>query len=274
MRPDGRSRPTVLATAIRSSARARSGFGTATLTCAPRYSTTEMLNTESRLLASGERGSGEPAGLQTRCASRRCSLSGRPLLRTAAMVRSLCSSGNGSKSSSACPARGRPSPSTRPDGRGSRPATASTAPRSRRKPPPVRSGIADFLGDARPPGLRAQRAAAPVAVPLDSRSVVVVDEASMVDTRRLVRLLEIAERAGAKVVLTGDDGNSPRSRRRRLWGPRRELGATRLGSNARQVAEWSAQRSMRSERAVPARRPRPTPITDGSIARPTRRADR
>jgi hypothetical protein len=38
---------------------------------------------------------------------------------------------------------------------------------------------------------------------LDSRSVVVVDEASMVDTRRLVRLLEIAERAGAKGVLPG-----------------------------------------------------------------------
>jgi DNA transposition AAA+ family ATPase len=44
---------------------------------------------------------------------------------------------------------------------------------------------------------------------LDPRSVVVVDEASMVDTRRLVRLLEIAGRAGAKVVLTGDDRQLP-----------------------------------------------------------------
>jgi ATP-dependent exoDNAse (exonuclease V) alpha subunit len=74
---------------------------------------------------------------------------------------------------------------------------------------------------------------------LDPRSIVVVDEASMVDTRRLVRLLEIAERAGAKVVLTGDDRQLPSVEAGGGFGALgRELGATRLGSNARQVAEW------------------------------------
>ena len=68
---------------------------------------------------------------------------------------------------------------------------------------------------------------------LDRRSVVVVDEASMVDTRRLVRLLEIAERAGAKVVLTGDDRQLPSVEAGGGFGALgRELGATRLGANA------------------------------------------
>ena len=63
----------------------------------------------------------------------------------------------------------------------------------------------------------------------------------MVDTRRLVRLLEIAERAGAKVVLTGDDRQLPSVEAGGGFGALgRELGATRLGANARQVAEWSA----------------------------------
>jgi len=55
--------------------------GIATLTCALRYSTTEMLNTESRLLDLGRAASVKPAGLQTRCASRRCSRSGETYLR-------------------------------------------------------------------------------------------------------------------------------------------------------------------------------------------------
>ena len=87
---------------------------------------------------------------------------------------------------------------------------------------------------------------------LDPRSIVVVDEASMVDTRRLVRLLEIAERAGAKVVLTGDDRQLPSVEAGGGFGALgRELGATRLGSNARQVAEWerSALDALREGRA-------------------------
>ena len=40
---------------------------------------------------------------------------------------------------------------------------------------------------------------------LDGRTVLVVDEAAMVATRKLAPLLSHAERAGAKVVLVGDD---------------------------------------------------------------------
>lgn len=44
---------------------------------------------------------------------------------------------------------------------------------------------------------------------LENSSVVVVDEAGMVGTRQLDTLLDHAERAGAKVVLIGDDKQLP-----------------------------------------------------------------
>jgi conjugative relaxase-like TrwC/TraI family protein len=44
---------------------------------------------------------------------------------------------------------------------------------------------------------------------IDGRQVIVVDEAGMVDTRRLGRLVEHAQRAGAKVVLVGDHHQLP-----------------------------------------------------------------
>jgi hypothetical protein len=47
---------------------------------------------------------------------------------------------------------------------------------------------------------------------LDGRTVLVVDEAAMVATRKLAPLLGHAERAGAKVVLVGDDRQFARSR--------------------------------------------------------------
>lgn len=45
--------------------------------------------------------------------------------------------------------------------------------------------------------------------PLTNRSVVVVDEAAMVDTRRLAALLDMSRAAGAKVVLVGDHHQLP-----------------------------------------------------------------
>jgi conjugative relaxase-like TrwC/TraI family protein len=74
---------------------------------------------------------------------------------------------------------------------------------------------------------------------LDDRSVLVVDEAAMVATRKLAPLLQYAERAGAKVVLVGDDrqfasiqaGGGFRAFRLRL-------GASELTVNRRQVEEW------------------------------------
>jgi hypothetical protein len=77
---------------------------------------------------------------------------------------------------------------------------------------------------------------------LDSRSVLVVDEAAMVASRKLAPLLGHAERAGAKVVLVGDDhqfasieaGGGFRALRLRM-------GAAELTVNRRQVEAWEQQ---------------------------------
>jgi conjugative relaxase-like TrwC/TraI family protein len=84
---------------------------------------------------------------------------------------------------------------------------------------------------------------------LDERMVLVVDEAAMVATRKLVPLLEHAHRAGAKVVLVGDDrqfasiqaGGGFRALRLRL-------GASELTVNRRQVEAWE-QRAIDDIRA-------------------------
>jgi hypothetical protein len=86
-------------------------------------------------------------------------------------------------------------------------------------------------------------------VELDARSVLVVDEAAMVATRKLAPLLGYAERAGAKVVLVGDDrqfasiqaGGGFRALRLRL-------GASELTVNRRQVEAWE-QRAIDDIRA-------------------------
>jgi AAA domain len=77
---------------------------------------------------------------------------------------------------------------------------------------------------------------------LDSRTVLVVDEAGMLGSRKLTRLLDHAERAGSKVVLVGDDrqlasidaGGGFRALRLRL-------GASELTENRRQVQAWERE---------------------------------
>jgi conjugative relaxase-like TrwC/TraI family protein len=84
---------------------------------------------------------------------------------------------------------------------------------------------------------------------LDSRTVLVVDEAAMVATRKLAPVLAHAERVGAKVVLVGDDrqfasiqaGGGFRALRLRL-------GASELTVNRRQVEAWE-QRAIDDVRA-------------------------
>jgi hypothetical protein len=86
-------------------------------------------------------------------------------------------------------------------------------------------------------------------VDLDARTVLVVDEAAMVATRKLAPLLQHAERTGAKVVLVGDDrqfasiaaGGGFRALRLRL-------GASELTVNRRQVEAWE-QRAIDDVRA-------------------------
>jgi conjugative relaxase-like TrwC/TraI family protein len=93
---------------------------------------------------------------------------------------------------------------------------------------------------------------------LDGRTVLVVDEAAMVATRKLAPLLQHAERADAKVVLVGDDrqfasiqaGGGFRALRLRL-------GASELTVNRRQVESWEQQaiddiRGGRIEQAIAA----------------------
>jgi conjugative relaxase-like TrwC/TraI family protein len=77
---------------------------------------------------------------------------------------------------------------------------------------------------------------------LDGRTVLVVDEAGMVGSRKLTRLLEHAERAQAKVVLVGDDrqlaaidaGGGFRALRLRL-------GASEVTENRRQLHAWQRE---------------------------------
>jgi conjugative relaxase-like TrwC/TraI family protein len=84
---------------------------------------------------------------------------------------------------------------------------------------------------------------------LDGRTVLVVDEAAMLGTRKLAPLLEHAQQAGSKVVLVGDDrqfasidaGGGFRALRLRL-------GASELTENRRQVEAWE-QRAIEDVRA-------------------------
>jgi ATP-dependent exoDNAse (exonuclease V) alpha subunit len=77
---------------------------------------------------------------------------------------------------------------------------------------------------------------------LDARTVLVVDEAGMVGSRKLTRLLEHAQRDQAKVVLVGDDrqlaavdaGGGFRALRLRL-------GASELVENRRQLHAWQRE---------------------------------
>jgi conjugative relaxase-like TrwC/TraI family protein len=95
---------------------------------------------------------------------------------------------------------------------------------------------------------------------LDPRTVLVVDEAGMLGSRKLTRLLEHANQAKAKVVLVGDDrqlaaidaGGGFRALRLRL-------GASELTENRRQHQAWEREalelvRSGRVEEAVAAYR--------------------
>jgi hypothetical protein len=77
---------------------------------------------------------------------------------------------------------------------------------------------------------------------LDARTVLVIDEAGMVGSRKLTRLLEHAHQAQAKVVLVGDDrqlaaidaGGGFRALRLRL-------GASELTENRRQQQAWERE---------------------------------
>jgi conjugative relaxase-like TrwC/TraI family protein len=86
-------------------------------------------------------------------------------------------------------------------------------------------------------------------VELDDRSVLVVDEAAMVGTRKLAPLLEHAHRAGAKVVLVGDDRQfASIAAAGGFRALRLRLGASELTVNRRQAEAWE-QRAIDDVRA-------------------------
>jgi conjugative relaxase-like TrwC/TraI family protein len=74
---------------------------------------------------------------------------------------------------------------------------------------------------------------------LTHRDVVIVDEAGMVDTRRLARLVRHADHAGAKVVLVGDHHQLPAVEAGGAFGGLvQRLGASELAHNRRQREPW------------------------------------
>jgi hypothetical protein len=86
-------------------------------------------------------------------------------------------------------------------------------------------------------------------VELNDRTVLVVDEAAMLATRKLTPLLEHAHRAGAKVVLVGDDRQfAPIQAGGGFRALRLRLGASELTVNRRQVEAWE-QRAINDVRA-------------------------
>ena len=77
---------------------------------------------------------------------------------------------------------------------------------------------------------------------LDARTVLVVDEAGMVGSRKLARLLEHADQARAKVVLVGDDRQlAPIDAGGGFRALRLRLGASELTENRRQHQAWERE---------------------------------
>ena len=77
---------------------------------------------------------------------------------------------------------------------------------------------------------------------LDGRTVLVVDEAGMLGSRKLARLLDHAEQAGAKVVLVGDDRQlAAIDAGGGFRGLRLRLGASELTENRRQHQAWERE---------------------------------
>jgi len=77
---------------------------------------------------------------------------------------------------------------------------------------------------------------------LDARSVLVVDEAGMLGSRKLARLLDYAQDAGSKVVLVGDDKQlASIEAGGGFRGLRLRLGASSLTENRRQAEPWERE---------------------------------
>ena len=205
-----------------------------------RWSTTEMLGVEQRLLAAAAGSRGVGAGqVESALIERRLAVSPSLSDEQAAMVRAVCGSGDGVQVVVGRAGTGKTytlaaAAAVWRDG-GYRPIGVATAARAAVE---LETGagitsttVAQFLADcdsAR--GL------------LDDHHVVVVDEAAMVDTRRLERLVAHVRAAGATVVLVGDHHQLPAVEAgggfAALVG---RLGAVELTENRRQHEAWERE---------------------------------
>ncbi len=228
--------------------------GTEMLVCEPRYSTTELLATEAHVLDTALQGRRAGCGV-VRPESLEEVLTTRPYLsdEQSAMVRAVCSSGDAVSLVVGVPGSGKTfaleaaRAAWRAEGYEVIGAALAAEAASQLE---AGSKIASVTLDrllyelSLPSGLTGRRE-------LHRRSVVVVDEASMVDTRRLARLFDHAGRAGAKIVLTGDDRQLPSIEAGGAFAAlSRRVGASRLNDNARQVECWEreALRALREGR--------------------------
>ena len=203
-----------------------------------RWSTTEMLDVEGRLLTTNATPAGRAPGrvraeVVEAVLEQRLDLAGEQ----AAVVRRLTTSGNalelvvGRAGSGKTYALAAAAEIWR--GAGYRPVGVGLAARAAHELQTTAgiasTTVAQFLIDAdnAPRGV------------LTDRHVVVVDEAGMVDTRRLARLVRHAELAGAKVVLVGDHHQLPAVEAGGAFaGLVERLGASELAHNRRQREVW------------------------------------
>ena len=222
-----------------------------------RYSTPELLATERQLLAGAIERQAEGAGLVDEPIVEAV-LAGHPELsdEQAAMVRGLTGSGDGlqvvlgragsGKTYALDPAR------AAWEAEGHQVIGAALSARAAQE---LQAGsgipsrtLARLLMDAREPDRS----------PLGAMSVVVLDEAGMVGTRDLAELARHAERAGAKLVLVGDDAQLPEiAAGGSFRALAQSLGALELADNRRQEAGWEREallaiRQGRAQEAVAA----------------------
>ncbi|MBW3643395.1 MAG: relaxase domain-containing protein, partial [Actinobacteria bacterium] len=206
-----------------------------------RWSTAEMLSVERRLLERAEASRGVGAGqVAEAVVNQRLAASPSLSAEQAAMVRTICGSGDavevvvgragtGKTYALAAAASVWRAGGYRPIGLAIAARAAADLEATAGIPSTT---LAQFLRDSQqaPDGL------------LSDRHVVVVDEAGMVDTRRLAALLSHVEAAGAKAVLVGDHHQLPAVEAGGAFSALvQRLGAVELAENRRQCEVWERE---------------------------------
>ncbi len=202
-----------------------------------RWTTPEMLQTETRLLTGALQRRATGTGLAAGGALD-AAIASRPSLaeEQEQMVRTICSSGDGVEIVEGVAGAGKTFALAAAreawQASGHRVIGCSLAARAAKQLQDD-AGIASSTIDRLLTGLDRHTTA------LDDTTVVVVDEAAMVGTRKLARLLTHAETAGAKVVLVGDPCQLPEIEAGGTFrGLHQRLGASHLVDNRRQSEQW------------------------------------